>query len=699
MTVMKAAYPKWFSLCLSSLCSLCLCGEFSFSAAQPDKVTYSDHVLPVLRDKCLGCHNADKARGGLDMSSYGKLLEGGSSGEVVKAGDADASRMFLLASHKAEPKMPPQGGGLGAEQIATLKKWIDLGAPENSGSKVVVAKPKADIGVAANVRGRPEGPPPMPAAKLLQESIVRSARPNAVVALAASPWAPLAAVAAPKQVLLYHTDTLELLGVLPFPHGQPHVLKFSRNGQLLLAGGGRGGHSGKVVVWNVASGQVVTEVGDERDVVLAADISADQTQIALGGPGKVVRVYATQDGELVREIKKHTDWITALDYSPDGALLATADRSAGLYVWEAATGREHHTLRGHTASVTDVSWRNDSKVLASSAEDGTVRLWDIEGGKQIKSWNAHGGGAESVRFGHDNRLVSCGRDRLTKVWDGNGAQQKAFEAFTDVALRATFAHDGVEVLAGDWTGLVRAWTVSDGRRVGEVTTNPPDAAERLAMSRKMLADAEKSLTTKEAELTKATAARTAAQAAAQKANQELAPAQKAADDTAIVAKVVATALADAKPAAERATAAVPPAQATVTAREVKAKAFADAAAQVKDTAAKTPANVELQQAAAQAQQIASQADADMTAARKALADATTAAKTAAERLTTAQRAVELTTGPAKSTADALAAKQKAAKAASDAATAAKATVDRLTADIATTRATIERLKAATVASR
>src|SRR6476620_4024355 len=103
--------------------------------------------------------------------------------------------------------------------------------------------------------------------------------------MAASPWAPLLAVAAPHAVLLYNTDSLDLVGSLPFPHGQVNVLRFSRNGQLLLAG--RGGKAGKGVVWSVADGRVLTEVGDEHDAVLAADISADQSQVALGGPSKV----------------------------------------------------------------------------------------------------------------------------------------------------------------------------------------------------------------------------------------------------------------------------------------------------------------------------------------------------------------------------------------------------------------------------
>ena len=87
-------------------------------------------------------------------------------------------------------------------------------------------------------------------------------------ALAASPWAPLVAVAGQKQISLYNSDNGQLLGVLPFPEGIPHVLKFSRNGQLLLAGGGRGGKSGKVAVWNVLTGKLLIEVGDEHDAVL-----------------------------------------------------------------------------------------------------------------------------------------------------------------------------------------------------------------------------------------------------------------------------------------------------------------------------------------------------------------------------------------------------------------------------------------------
>ena len=137
---------------------------------------------------------------------------------------------------------------------------------------------------------RPEGPLPVPRGLTL-EPVVRSARTRAVTALAASPWAPVVAVGGQRQVFLYDVETNELCGVLPFLEGTPHVLKFSRNGSLLPAGGGRGAHSGRVVVWDVTTGDRLLGVGEEFDSVLAADISADHGLIALGGSSRVVRVY------------------------------------------------------------------------------------------------------------------------------------------------------------------------------------------------------------------------------------------------------------------------------------------------------------------------------------------------------------------------------------------------------------------------
>jgi hypothetical protein len=666
---------------------LCLCGEsFGADAKKPAGVTYEEHVLPILREKCLACHSQDKKSGGLRLHTYTTAMAGGSSGVVIKPGDPDGSSLYLVTSHRQEPHMPPKSPPLPKEGLELIRQWIQDGAPENAGSKVVVAnKPKFDIALSAVAKGKPAGPPPMPSAGLPLDPVVKSARANAVTALAASPWAPLVAVGGQRQVLLYHTDTLDLLGVLPFPEGEPHVLKFSRNGSLLLAGGGHAGKSGRVVVWSVTTGERVFAVGDELDAVLAADISADQTQIVLGGPSKMIRVYSTRDGKLLHEIKKHTDWVTAAEFSPDGVLLATGDRNGGLFVWEAHTAREFFTLRGHTACITDLSWRADANVLASSSEDTTVRLWEMENGGQVRGWGAHGGGALSVRYAQDGRIVSCGRDRVARLWDGNGGQQRVFEAVPDVALRVAVTHDGGRLLAGDWSGQVRVWGTADGKAVGNLIVNPLSVAERLEAALKDLA-------ARETAHKHLAAAAAASQATAQKLSAELAAAQMNAPESAFTARAVAEAAVRAREPAEKANAALAAAQTVYAGREVVARAYTEAAAKIKDAADKAKENKELAAAVVRSRELATQAGAELTAAQKAVAELANAARGPNETLAVGQRAAATTATAATAAAKLLETLTPAAKAAADKAAADKAAADQAAAALAAVRGQVERLK-------
>lgn len=462
----------------------------SLAADAKAKVTFQDQVSAVFKNRCNSCHNADKQKGGLNLETFGGAMQGGGSGKVVEPGDVDGSTLFSLITHKEEPKMPPNSPKIPDAEIEVIKQWIEGGALEASGSLAMVkAKPKFEFKLDPNAAGKPVGPPAMPE-NLSTEPVVVAPRPNAVLAIASSPWAPLVAVAGHKQVLLYNTTNNHLAGVLPFPEGTIHVLKFSRNGGLLLAGGGRGGQSGLAVVWDVKTGKRAFEIGKEYDAVLAADISPDHGLVALGGPSKILRVYSTADGQLVYESKKHTEWVTAIEFSPDGVLLASGDRNNGLVVWEAHTGREYFDLRGHTLAITDLSWRLDSNVLASSSEDGTVRLWEMENGSQIKSWGAHGGGTASVRFAQDGRLVTTGRDRVARLWDQNGGKQRDFEPFNDLALDAVFTHDASEVIAGDWSGEVRAFGLAQGNRLANLSANPAPIATRLVQTTQALTAAE-----------------------------------------------------------------------------------------------------------------------------------------------------------------------------------------------------------------
>jgi hypothetical protein len=512
-------------------------------AAPAEKITYDDHVKPIFREHCFSCHNQDTKKSDLSVAAFPSLMAGGASGAVIEPGDPDSSRLWALVAHIDEPKMPPMQDKLPEAKLEIIKKWILGGALENSGSVAKVKKGPSLQMSAAGGSAKPEGPPPMPE-KLSRQPVIYTPRAGAVTALAASPWAPLAAVAGQKQIALYNTDTAQLLTVLPFPEGVPHVLKFSRSGTLLLAGGGIGGKSGSVAVYDVKTGERVASVGEELDVVLAADINEDHTRIALGGPGRIVRIYSTE-GELLHEIRKHTEWIYSVEFSPDGVLLATSDRNGSLFVWEAETAREYQNLAGHKGGVTDVSWRPDSNLLASASEDGSIKFWEMEGGKEIKNIAAHGGGVTSLEFAQDGKLVSTGRDRLTKLWDGGGTVIREFPAFGDLAMESALTHNSARVIAGDWLGEIRLWDAADGKQVAQLLANPPTL--------QMLVDAQMAAANAAAQAATQAAAEVEAQKTATAAAAEAA--KKAAADLAAAEAVLAEKTKASQTAAEAAAAA------------------------------------------------------------------------------------------------------------------------------------------------
>ena len=509
------------------------------------KVTYEEHVLPVFRNSCLRCHNPDKAKGDLDLSTFTALLNGGGSGVIVESGESAASTLFKVVTHEEEPEMPPNGK-LEAKEIEIIKNWIDGGLLERSGSKAIKSnKPKMDLSLAKASIGKPEGPPPMPGDLLLDPPQV-TVRGTASTALAASPWAPLVALGSQRQILLYNTDTYQLLGVLPFPEGYPADAKFSRNGRLLIVGGGRGAHTGKAAVWDITTGERILTVGEELDTVLAADISSDQKFIAIGGPDKLVKLYSTATGEMVAKMKKHTDWVTSLEFSPDSKYLASGDRAGGVVVWEGDTGREINVIGKHKKQITAINWRN-TKLIACASEDGYVKTFDAVEGDEIKSTRTHASGNLHAGIHHNGYVVTAGRDSRVYTWDPNMSRKASISGISDLPVRVAFAHDFKKIIGTDFLGNVYVWDAAKGTKLATLALNPPSLKAQLANAQQQVADLTKSIPTAEKKSVDTTAAVAKARAnvaAAKKAGADavkklgasLTAATKAASDSAAVAK-------------------------------------------------------------------------------------------------------------------------------------------------------------------
>ncbi len=455
-----------------------------FAMDEPVKITYEDHIKTIFREHCTSCHNANDKKSGLALDTYQAVLTGGSGGEVVAAGDLDSSRLFGLTAHKEQPYMPPNQDMIPLAKVVLLKSWIEQGMPENSGS--VTQKPKANsaaLGIVSSAR--PEGALPMPVSMIKQTPFYTS-RAATISALAASPWSPLVAVGGQFQVALYHSESGQLQGIIPFPEGEPQSITFSRDGRLILIAGGRHSAAGYAALHEIASGNRLTRVGDELDIVFGADISDDNRLIAIAGPQKMVRVFETLTGNLKYEQKKHTDWIYCVRFSPDGLLLATADRASGLVVWESQTGRLFQELPGHKGEVRSIAWRPDSQALVSGSLDGTLKMWDMNEGKLIKSWDAHVGGVGAVAICNDGTIASTGRDNKVRVWDGSGNAAGEMPSLVEAGHEIAITADSKQIAAGDWAGNVRLWQRASPTDEKILFANPVPLEQSLALAKERL---------------------------------------------------------------------------------------------------------------------------------------------------------------------------------------------------------------------
>jgi hypothetical protein len=112
---------------------------------------YLDVVSPALAKRCGSCHNDDKRRGRLTLTSHGKIMKGGEGGPVIVPGAPAKSDLFRRISlpHDNIDFMPKDGKTpLDAQEIVAIEWWISVGAPKAGTLGALKAPPQIQATVA-----------------------------------------------------------------------------------------------------------------------------------------------------------------------------------------------------------------------------------------------------------------------------------------------------------------------------------------------------------------------------------------------------------------------------------------------------------------------------------------------------------------------------------------------------------------------
>jgi uncharacterized membrane protein len=110
----------------------------SVSALPPEKQAqvnmYEGLIYPLLDAKCIQCHNSEKKKGNLQLTSIDLILKGGKKGPAITAFNAHESLMIqrMLLDPASDKHMPPKGKPqLNNKEINLIYWWVQHGASIN----------------------------------------------------------------------------------------------------------------------------------------------------------------------------------------------------------------------------------------------------------------------------------------------------------------------------------------------------------------------------------------------------------------------------------------------------------------------------------------------------------------------------------------------------------------------------------------
>ena len=332
-------------------------GRSSASDVVPD---YAADVEPILEMYCVGCHVEGDASGGLVMESHADLIAGGESGPALTAGNAESSRMYLMAAGRLEPVMPPDDmEGPDAAELAILKRWIDAGA---KGSEGIVAKVPLDV------------PRVQPVAEI--------SRP--VTAMT---------VDVDGRLITGRFDEVRRAEVVADLSGFGKVTTLRPAApDITYVGGGEPGRAGRIarIDWSFDPPRVIRSADYHDDLIYTVAVSPDGGTLATGGYDRDVKLWSVdpssfhllKDGEggLPSEPKAvltgHNGSITASAFSPDGRLLLTGSADETAKVWRVETGERLDTLGQPGGAVRGVGF-SGSGLMWAIADDHRFRVWRL----------------------------------------------------------------------------------------------------------------------------------------------------------------------------------------------------------------------------------------------------------------------------------------------------------------------------------
>jgi WD40 repeat protein len=204
-----------------------------------------------------------------------------------------------------------------------------------------------------------------------------------------------------------------------------------------------------------------------NDFIKHAALSRDGSfSVALTHDGLVVihDLYGSRHIEVARVRENNLNLVYGFSGSEhERIILGVAGPTVCLFDWN---NRSFQTIWSNPLNVeiTTLTFSPNGRQIVTGDVSGFLTSWSLSESRVSSTWKGHEGALVECRTGAQGTwLVTCGKDRLVKIWEQGQTVAMAEAPCDSIPACCDISNDGTFVVAVDLAGGLYSWKLVEGR--------------------------------------------------------------------------------------------------------------------------------------------------------------------------------------------------------------------------------------------